>query len=140
MLGSKPETAPRNAGVRRERIDALTDVITCADPLTADTVADLRRTLRASLDAGATFVIVEVGDARPHAVPLQDTLLAAADLLAARTGGLAIFGCAVGLPGRPEFDTYATQAEALAGVRGRLTPRRTLRSAPAVPRDASDAA
>jgi hypothetical protein len=109
--------------LRRLRVDALTDVIALDGEITDALLDRLRSTLTDCVRAGAAFVIVDLGAARSGGDALDVMLADAAGPLAGRDGGLAVVGWCGSRAGT-DVGVFSTQAEALAGVRGRLTPPR----------------
>jgi hypothetical protein len=82
----------------------------------------------AAISADVRFVIVELGDVPAAAAPVA-ALAPAARRLAARSGGLAVVARpALAVACRPPrtLEIFPTRAEALARVRGRLVPPRSL--------------
>ena len=115
--------------VRCEQVDALTDVIALDGELTQPRLDRLQSSLTDSLRAGAAFVIVDLAAATPGVAGVEQVLVAAAGPLALRAGGLAVVGTCAYVP-RTDVGVFSTRAEALAGVRGRLTPRRSIDARP----------
>lgn len=120
--------------VRCEHVDALTDVIALDGELSHAHVDRLRSRLTDSLRTGAAFVVVDLSRATPGAAVVDEVLIDAARPLGRREGGLAIVGTCTS-PRDPDVGVYATRAEALACVRGRLTPRRSIDRRPLPVRD-----
>jgi hypothetical protein len=115
--------------VRCEQVDPLTDVIAVDGDVTPGRVDRLRTTLTDSLRTGAAFVVVELPASTPPDAELDQVLVDAAGPLARRDGGLAIVGSR-GHLANGDVGVFSTRAEALAGVRGRLTPRRSIHARP----------
>jgi hypothetical protein len=115
--------------VRCEHVDALTDVIALDGELTQSRLDRLRSRLTDSLRTGAAFVVVDLATATPGVAGVDQVLADVAGPLARREGGLAIVGTCARVP-RADVGVYSTRAEALAGVRGRLTPRRSIDTRP----------
>jgi hypothetical protein len=116
--------------VRCEQVDPLTDVIALDGELTEGRLDRLQTCLVDSLRAGVAFVVIDLATATPGVPGLGHVLTDAAGSLARRNGGLAVTGSCACAPSRADLDVFATRAEALAGVRGRLTPRRSIHATP----------
>jgi hypothetical protein len=126
---SRGSGEPDEHHVRCEQIDALTDIIAVDGELTDRRLEGLRGQLTDSLRAGVAFVVVDLAAATPGADGVAQILADADAPLARRDGGLAVVGpsSVVRCTG---VSVFSTRAEALSGVRGRLTPKRSIRSRP----------
>jgi hypothetical protein len=120
-------------GVRDDRIDALTAVLTPLAPITVGRLDGVRHAVDCALDEGVAFMVVDLRRTRDEVPGLDGAFRDAARVLAHRQGGLALVGGPGGLPDSPATDRFATCAEAVAGVRGRLTPAHSIETGP-VPR------
>jgi hypothetical protein len=115
--------------VRCEHVDPLTEVIVPGAIVSAAELERLRAQLTDSLRRGIAFVVVDLRSTPPDLEGLDRVLADAAGPLARRDGGLAVVGCHE-VRERGGVDVFCDRAEALAGVRGRLTPRRSISRSP----------
>lgn len=137
-LAAHPPRRRRRAPARElvtRTVDRRTDVVEVFGELDQHRREGLAGALHGSVASGALFVVVDLRGFHGDEQALVRMLETASDTLTNRGGGLAVVGPCPTVETDdgpvPLADSFATTDEALAGVRGRLTPPRSL---PRVPR------